>query len=210
MGLWFIHRIKGDIQSIAQLEGFMMHYKIRIRWDRRKRVPKGVACTYILLGFFSLYCMLQLFSSPGSSLDNLCELRIHIDNINIMDSHDIKGSRMKLTIMDGDNLLYVWYPQSSYRNYARKIETELLTGETTSVTVKVASNQTIRDKLLHQRRIVDLRNGDSIYYDLDTERSALFKNYITCWILFLSSCALWIFSKKYITKVYKIAIFQKR
>ena len=66
----------------------MMHYKIRIRWDRRKRVPKGVACTYILLGFFSLYCMLQLFSSPGSSLDNLCELRIHIDNINLMDSHE--------------------------------------------------------------------------------------------------------------------------
>ena len=184
MGLWFIHRIKGDIQSIAQLEGFMMHYKIRIRWDRRKRVPKGVACTYILLGFFSLYCMLQLFSSPGSSLDNLCELRINIDNINLMDSHD--------------------------RNYARKIETELLTGETTSVTVKVASNQTIRDKLLHQRRIVDLRNGDSIYYDLDTERSALFKNYITCWILFLSSCALWIFSTLFIAIVYNIAIFQKR
>ena len=127
-----------------------------------------------------------------------------------MDSHDIKGIRMKLTIMDGDNLFYVWYPQSSYRNYARKIETELLTGETTSVTVKVASNQTIRDKLLHQRRIVDLRNGDSIYYDLDTERSALFKNYITCWILFLSSCALWIFSTLFIAIVYNIAIFQKR
>ena len=74
----------------------------------------------------------------------------NIDNINIMDSHDIKGSRMKLTIMDGDNMFFVWYPLSSYRNYARKIETELLTGETTSVTVKVASNQTIRDKLLHQ------------------------------------------------------------
>ena len=117
---------------------------------------------------------------------------------------------MKLTIMDGDNLFYVWYPQSSYRNYARKIETELLTGETTSVTVKVASNQTIRDKLLHQRRIVDLRNGDSIYYDLDTERSALFKNYITRWILFLSSCALWIFSTLFIAIVYNIAIFQKR
>ncbi len=188
----------------------MKHYSVRIIWKRRKRIPKVTACIWLLLGLFSLYCMILLFSSSIQSLDDLQELKIHIDSLHLFDSYDTKGSRIKLTIIDGDNLFYVWYPQSSYMNYAYKVETELLTGETTSVTAKVVRSQTIRDKLLNQRRIIDLRNGDSVYYDLDAERLSLSKNYISCWILFLFSCFFWMFSTLFIAVVYRIVIFQKK
>lgn len=183
---------------------------IHIVWKKSKRVPKCIAFIWLILGLFSLFFLIQLFLPPYHSLDDLRELEIHIDNVHLFDSHDKKGSRLKLTIADGDNTYYLWYPQSGYKKYARAVETELLTGDTTLVTAKIVSSQTLRDKLLNRKRVVDLRSGDSVYYGLDTEKDRLSRNYASNWILFPLFFSCWVIDTLWAGIAYDIVIFRQK
>lgn len=188
----------------------MKRYSVKISWKRLKRIPKSALCPWLIFGLLSLYLLVQLILPTYRTLDDLQEYEIHIDRVFLLDSHDTKGNRMKLEIVDGDRVFYLWYPQFSYGDYRHDVETELLTGKVTSVMGKIPKAQKIRDNLFNRTRIVDLRNGDSVYYDLATEKASLRHNHNTLWIPFLLIFASWLFTTLYISLIYQIVTFQKK
>lgn len=155
----------------------MRRYVIRVKLERLFNIPLKTLVLWVGLGILALYCTSCLFASPYRKLENLHKLELHIDDAYLIDSHDTKGSRMKLVIISGEKKYYLWYPSSSYAKFASKVETDLIDGTVTSVTALVADDQSIRDTILRQNRIVDLRGETEIYYHIDTERIRLASNH---------------------------------
>lgn len=188
----------------------MMKYSIRVNLKRVKNIPKATVCVWMLLGLACLYCIIQLFLPTYRTLEKMKECEISIDKIHLIDSHDTKGSRMKLEIISENTTYYVWYPQSKYREFAYEIENELLSGDVTSVTAKVVSTKSIQDYLLNQIRIVDLRSNTSVYYCLNTEKDQLLKNKCSLGLVFLLLFVFWTLATLLFSLSYGVLNFQKR
>lgn len=165
-----------------------------------------------MLGLFSLLFLIQLVLPPYRSLDDLQEVEIHIGNVSLFDSGDKRGSRMKLTISDsnGDGTYYLWYPQTGYKKFSHAVETELLTGKTTLVTAKIVSSPYLRDKLQSKRRMVDLRSGNSVYYDIETERRQLADNYVSAWISFTILISCWVIATLLIGIIHNPIVLRRK
>lgn len=188
----------------------MKRRSVHIAWKRFKQISKLGIFMWLMLGFFSLLFLIQLFLPPYRSLDGLQEVEIHISNVSLFDSGDKRGSRMKLTIADGDDTYYLWYPQTGYKKFRHAVETELLTGKTTLVTAKIVSSPSLRDKLQNKNRMVDLRSGDSVYYDIDTEKKQLTEDYVSVWIAFPLLFFCWAISTLLIGIIYRPIVFQRK
>ncbi len=188
----------------------MKNYSIRIIFKQLKHIPKKVVVFWIALGLICLYCTIQLFSPVYRMSDNLQDCEIDIDKVYLLDSHDTKGSRMKLEIFSGNTTYYLWYPQSKYIDFAYDVEHDLLTGNVTLVEAKIANTYSLHDRLLNQKRIVDLRSNSTVYYDLDIEMKSQQHQYrsvlLLCTIVFL----FWISYTLCIFLVYRVVSFRKK
>lgn len=188
----------------------MKRYSARITFKRIKQVPKKVIVLWIILGLICLYCVIQLFFPAHRSLDDLQDCQIDIDEVYLLDSHDTKGSRMKLEIVSGDTTYYLWYPQTKYIDFASDVEHDLLTGKVTLVEAKISNTHSFRDRMLNQKRVVDLRSSSAVYYDLDTELTSLQQQYRSLWLLFLFMVLLWLSCTAYVSLGYRLLTFQKK
>jgi len=142
----------------SRFRGAMMKgYTVKIAWKRFGEIPWKTYAIIILTGLLTIYSLIQLFLPYDRILDNLKEYEIHIDKVYLWDSHDKKGSRMKLIIVDGTQTFYLWYPSTEYRYYSDEIKSELLSGKVTTVTAKVADTQNVFDCIRTQKRIVELK-----------------------------------------------------
>ena len=187
----------------------MKQYSIGISWKRLKKIPKKTLGVWLIFGLATLFCFIQLFLPVNRTLDNLEERKINVDKIDIWDSRDSKGSRMRLDIVSGNTTYYLWFPQN-YVDYAEKVETELLNGKVTSVTAIVVSDQTLHDRISNRMRVVDLRSDTSIYYDLDTEKVNFQQDYIFLWFLFIFLFLIWLFGTLLIVLIYGVLTYKKK
>ena len=163
----------------------MKCYSFRVNPKQIRKIPKYIFVFAVILVFIVIYCIVLLFHPEYQRLNDLQDCEINIDQVNLRDSHDTKGSRMKLEIVSEKTTYYVWYPQSIYLDYASNVETDLLTGNVISVKIKIANKQSIRDYLFNQKRVVDIRSGSAVYYDLDTEMIKMQSHRKSLWILFI-------------------------
>lgn len=172
---------------------------------------------WLFLGLISLYLLVQILLPMYHTLEDLQEYKIRFDAIRLVDSHDTKGSRMRLDMIVGDQIFYLWYPEgyvwdpeSGYRRYADKLEEDLLSGKVTCVTAKVVTHRTIRDRLAKRWRVVDLRSGDSIYYELSTEKADLREDYIACCCLFPLVFGAWLLGTLLVLLAYQVVTVYKK
>ena len=143
------------------------------------------------------------------SINNLQEIDITIDKVYIIDTYDNIGSRMKLIIQSQDANYYLWYPSSHYIDFRDNVQNDLLSGNITSVKAIIAEDQSIRDIILNQIRIVHLKSDNAVYYDLDTEKVGLKQNYISLWIAFILVLIIWLGAIVLISLVYGVLTFRK-
>lgn len=162
----------------------MKCYSLKIIPKRIKQIPRITIVFGVMLAFIVIYCIVILCHPGYQRLDDLQDCEITIDRVNLRDSHDTKGSRMKLEIVSEKTTYYVWYPQSKYLDYVSNVEKDLLSGNVISVKIKIANKQSIRDYLFNQKRVVDIRSGSAVYYDLDTEMIRIQYHRKALWILF--------------------------
>ena len=188
----------------------MKCYSVKIIPKRIKQIPKITVGYWIMLAFIFLYCVVQLCIPKYQTLDDLQDCEINIDQVNLRDSHDTKGSRVKLEIVSEKATYYVWYPQSKYIDYAHNVENDLLTGNVTSVKVKIANAQSIRDNLFNQKRVVDIRSSSAVYYDLNTEMIRIQHHRRSLWMLFIFIFIFLLCYTIFIPLIYRVIIFEKK
>ncbi len=152
----------------------------------KRKHPMSWGCLALLGISWILAVILgvQLLSSPDKCLENLNENTVHIDKVSLLDSHNLRGYRMKLKIVDRDRTYYLWYPQSAYRLYSEAILEDLLSGNVDTIVIK-SVNPSLRDRLRNKRRIVDLRTEDAVYYDLQSEIQSSKIRLVEGWIGFV-------------------------
>lgn len=184
-----------------------MKNSMRIKYTRIKQLPNTVLWLWILLGLLILCCVVQLFYPPKRTLENLQNYVIKVDKVSLIDTHDTKGSRMRLEIVSEDLIYYVWYPQSTYLAFSQNVEQDLLSGNTSYVEVKCVSKQTLRDKLLGKRRVVDLKNSNRVYYDQEIERVNLQQQYYSILFLTIVIVLIWVAYTILISMIYGILKF---
>ena len=114
---------------------------------------------------------------------------------------------MRLEIVSEDLIYYVWYPQSTYLAFSQNVEQDLLSGNTSYVEVKCVSKQTLRDKLLGKRRVVDLKNSNRVYYDQEIERVNLQQQYYSILFLTIVIVLIWVAYTILISMIYGILKF---
>ena len=134
------------------------------------KIPKRTKAFWFCLSVACIYCILQLFFPYNRELEKTHDYSLIIDEVRLRDSSS-KGTRMNLRIVSEGKVFYVWYPQKEYLNYSENIFQDLLTGNVVLVSVKVSDKQSVRDIILNQQRIVELRNDDTVYYSLETENN---------------------------------------
>ena len=188
----------------------MKCYSARIIQKRLKQMPKITVGIWIMFACIFLYCITQLCLSMYQTLDDLQDCEIYIDLVNLRDSHDSKGSRMKLELVSEKTTYYVWYPQSKYIDYAHNVENDLLTGNVNVVKVKIANTQSIRDSLFNQKRVVDIRSGSAIYYDLNTEMISMQHHHRTLLLLSIFVFMFLLCYTIFISLIYRVLIFEKK
>ena len=141
------------------------------RWSRLKAIPKLYIILWFLLLFFLLFSIIQSTIPWTYYLDKLEDKTVEVTNITLFDSRDIRGSRFKLLVKSNYDIFYLWYPIESFPKYYSQIESYLLSGEVSQVTVKYLSNTSLRDIVSGRRRIVDLRFNNLVFYDIQEEES---------------------------------------
>lgn len=191
----------------------MKRYRVKVIWHRLRRIPLKNYFVLVFLGILSLYSIIQLFFPMYQTLDHLNERKIQIDSIYLKNTSNIfflgaGSSGMQLNMISGDNTYYVSY--SRYRDFAGLIESELLSGKVTSVSVQVPEKQMIRDRLCHRFRVAELRSETSVFYSLDEERSSLKDIYYGNWILFALAFPLLIFLIFMNLIIYKVVLVYKK
>lgn len=186
-----------------------MHYSFKVSVKRIKQLPKVTIWGWIMLVGILLFLLIRLFFSAHPTFDDLQNYEIEIDSAYLRDSHDTKGSRMKLEIVSGSTTYYAWYPQSNYINFADDIENDLLSGKVTSVEVKIANTQSVRDRLLNQKRVVDIRSSSTVYYDLDSEMTSLQHHYLSLWLAFIVIFVFWLFYTLFACVIYRVLILKR-
>ena len=188
----------------------MKCYSARIIQKRIKQMPKITVGIWIMFACIFLYCITQLCLSMYQTLDDLQDCEIYIDRVNLRDSHDTKGSRMKLELVSEKTTYYVWYPQSKYIDYAHEVENDLLSGNINLVKIKIANTQSIRDSLFNQKRVVDIRSGSAIYYDLNTEMISMQHHHRTLLLLSIFVFMFLLCYTIFISLIYRVLIFEKK
>ena len=163
----------------------MAKHSIRFDFKRIKNIPKTILILWIVSVILFLYSIVELVLPKYRTLDNLQEIEIKIDEVYLWDSYNLRGSRMKLVIVSEGVTYYLWYPKSHYQDFSGEIERDLLSGDMSSVTVKVVDSPSLWDRLFNEKRMVDVRSDSATYYDLDTEKIAIEQNRISAWTLFL-------------------------
>lgn len=142
----------------------------------------------VIFWIFAIILGIQLFYPADECLEDLNESIVHIDKVSLLDSHNVRGARMKLKIVDRDMTYYLWYPQSAYRLYSQAIHEDLLSGNVDTVVVK-STKPSLRDTIQNKRRIVDLRTEDAVYYDLQSEIQSSGIRFVGGWIGFIIMAA---------------------
>lgn len=188
----------------------MKRHTCHFVWKRVRRVPKRVWIPWLISTILIVYCVIKLCLPVYGSLDELREINIHIDKIYLRDSHDTKGSRMKLVITEGKCNYYLWYPAANYKDFSLQLEQDLLSGKISEVTALVVSNQSLRETLSNSFRIVDLRSDRSVYYDLDTEKQSLRNNRLSLWIAFTVLSLGWVVWTYIELLAYNIISYKKK
>lgn len=188
----------------------MKHYLVRIMYKRIKKVPPKIICIWILLTFLLIYCIFQLCFPMNQAFEDFQECEITIDHVNLWDSHGTKGSRMKLEIVSEQTTYYVWYPKTKYAKFADAVEKDLLSRNVTMVKVRIAANQSMRDYIFNQKRVVDIRSSSAVYYDPDTEMISIRQQRISLWVLFLIVLVLWLCFAIFVSLIYRIFILEKK
>ncbi len=179
-------------------------YILNITWKKLKRIPKIFIASWIFLGFFSVLSLVQLPKSPYQSLKNLKTYEITIDDVRLVDTYDKLGTRMRLEIISDNNRYYLYYIH--YRDYKPYVESELLSGKVSSVTIKVAEQQAFRDVISNRIHVVDIRNDSTVFFDIETEKEILRTTYLSYWITFLIFCPLWLCSTIFLLHAYKLIV----
>ncbi len=192
-----------------------MRHNIRCRlfpinWKRLRSVPKKaiVLCALFLAVF--LYSLVQLARPATYWQDNVEAVQLQTDGVRLIDTFSTKGSRMKLIIEADGQTYYLWYPANAYLQYSESVESLLLTGVETNLSAKIIDNSTLWDRLTGHHRIVDLRCGNSVFYEMETETSRATEDHNALWILFALSGLLWIAEVIYIGFAYGIIALRKR
>lgn len=178
----------------------------KIKWKRIKLIPKRNVVVWLLLFVICMYFTIKLFYPIYHELENLQERQIQIDDVRIIDTRNKIGSRMKLEIVSDDETFYVWYPvtflKSYYKEYSYLLKKDLLSGNVTCVTAKIAKNKSIHDNLFNRNRIVDLRCEDTVYYDIETEKVDLKYDYISLWVVTILSLIVMLVYSGYLIWIY--------
>ena len=138
----------------------------------------------VICWIFAIIFGNQLIRSTDECLENLNENVVHIDKVSLIDSHNVRGTRMKLKIVDNDMTYYLWYPQSTYQVYSQAIHEDLLSGNVDIVVIK-STKPTLRDIIQNQRRIADIRTNDTVYYDLQSEIEYSDNRFMGTWLGFI-------------------------
>ena len=182
---------------------------VKVNLKKIKRIPKKTIIILCALTLIVVFLVIQLFRPMYHSINNLQEIDITIDKVYIIDTYDNIGSRMKLIIQSQDANYYLWYPSSHYIDFRDNVQNDLLSGNITSVKAIIAEDQSIRDIILNQIRIVHLKSDNAVYYDLDTEKVGLKQNYISLWIAFILVLIIWLGAIVLISLVYGVLTFRK-
>jgi hypothetical protein len=169
-----------------------------------KNIPKKALAFLLFLGVLWMCSIAQLIILSNTQLDDLQKREIKIDKACVDISLNRTGSRFKLSLISGNTTYYVWYPNSQRQKFSDVIERDLLSGKVTSVTVSISEHSTLRDRLTNRQRIVEVKNNDTVYYDLDTERIRLESDRISAWVLFLISFVAWILDTFLLLSIYRV------
>ncbi len=164
--------------------------------------------TWFAMGILCFAMIIDLFSSPEKSLNNLREVEIQIDEIQVTSFAGKYGYKTTLNIRTADESFCVRYPKnwyrSTYMDYQYAVSTELLTHTVQSVSAKITDKQSIWDWLHHRHQIVDLRAGNSVYYDITTEKDSISRDYSGSLVLTPIIWILWLFATLYFAFIYKV------
>lgn len=187
----------------------MKHFTIKIIRKRLKQIPRKAFFIWIMLALIFFCCIIKLCLPVYYTLDNLQDCEINVDKVILRDSFDTKGSRKKLEIVSQNTTFYVWYPQTKYYDFAHNVENDLLTGNVTSLKVKIVKAQSIRDHLFNKKRVVDIRSNSAVYYDLSVETSKIQHQRLFLWILFIFVFIFWLFYTVIIMLIYGAITFKR-
>ena len=191
------------------LGDFMNRYVINFSYKHIKQIPRKVRIVWII-GAIVTCSFLIVLLMPYVHDEQFQNIELHIDEISLFDSYNTKSSRMKLNITSNGVHYYVWYPQNCFSKYADRIQSDLLSGNLSVVHAKVTSKQTLREKILNQRRVVDLRSAYSVYYELGDEIKQAQEGKQSLLLMLVVTLLLWGSSTIIILLVYRVFQISKR
>ena len=167
-----------------------------------KKIPKKSMVIWFVIAIFFAWSTIQVFLPVYRTLEDTQTCILSVENVRLIDTHSVRGSRMRLELVSEGQTYYLWYPKSHYKEYADIIEQELLSGEITSVTAMVSKNVSLRDSIFDNKRIVDLRSETSIYYDIELEKISLYNLRISSLVASLLSLIVLVIDTGYLLMIY--------
>lgn len=158
----------------------MKQTQIEIRWKRFNRIPKKNRVLFAVALILCIYSFVQICLPMYRALDQLEEREIRIDSVYL---ESVPRGSLRLWILSGEEKYYVSYPK--FRAYRELVEADLLSGQVDRVSVIVPTNQMFHDRICQRLRAAEIRQGETVYFGLEDEKSNLRGEYFGGWLLFL-------------------------
>lgn len=184
-----------------------MRYRMNVNWKRLKAVPKICIVLWVALFVSLIFCTVKAAIPSSLWIDKTKHETITVTDISLFDSHNIRGSRYKLTIKSPNDTFYLWYPAESFSKHKDTIEKNLTAGLVTQVSVTYLSGSTMQDVLTGHYRIVDLRTDDTVFYELSEEISHWKHTRLIYLVLSVVLLLIWVIGTILVAVIYGVMSF---
>ena len=184
-------------------------YSLLINNKSLKRIPRKIVVSWCVFTLVIFLFLVEILTPVHHSLDAVKTENIQIDEVHKYKGGTRNSSAIEIVIISGDKVYYYDCLYSEYDSFKTVIETDLIEGNVKHVTVTLPNKQSISDRFRNRQRVVALKAGDTVYYDLNAEKSRLNFNRIGIAIAFGSLTAIWLLITPCICLGYRVIVIKR-
>lgn len=146
----------------------MKKYRLSFSWKRFKVIPRKYTVFLLMLCVISTFCFLGACILQYERIEDTQRITGTIADVKYTDTYASRGSRILLSFEVNGQDYGIWYPNDGSRQYIKLLE-------------KYSQNDNLTVDLLISKgwyywgdnHVVDLRNEDDIFYDIDIENASI-------------------------------------
>lgn len=191
-----------------------MSYQLEVNPKRLRAVPKAALIIWLILGLICILLLRELYYTPEWMLQNAKEIPVAVTDPvaqeNTRISRFLFSHETTLSWTTDEETYYIIYPGFSYSEYSQTLEEGLRTSAHESLTAMISPRVSLRDRFLHRRWVLDLRSGQTVFFDRATAQAYMTADYSALCILTVSLCLLQLLGGFAIALLYRVVKLRKR